>query len=1088
MSDTTLRQQPYSYFLTEAQDLLRSIEQDLLSLREERSPAKVHSLMRAAHTLKGAAASVGFDTIKTISHSLEDVFKALYKPEVDIDAELEALLFEGYECLRSPLMMALNTDRPPNHGSAECLARAEVVFKQLRTKLGKHFDPGAAIPTSAELGFDITRSLFETGVRERLEELAIAVSNGSPQQISETLQTQAEVFLGLSESLNLPGFGAIAQASLKALKVNPEQSVAIAQAALADLRQGQIAVLSGDRRQGGAVSEALKRLTHRTPVNAPQSRRTTLSHREPPASKARSMQSALQHSQRSWHRFLQFLNRPLWSAPDAGVVKSNPVTVRVDNNVQEDGQAQLDIDSIQSALEELGSLDLSPTSEAAGSSSATQGFELWDDEPPATILPPKELQPSPQQAGLEQAPLQASLKPQPMTQHVETPPLDHAPQLEKGSAQMPTVRVELEHLESLNYTTSELLIHQNQQMLQDEHLHLVVRELTQGLKQHQRTMAQLQEWADRQLTLPEPSMDSHRARLAQMEDGLNIKFDTLELDQHNEVHELLQSAVEELVPLELEVQAMEALARQANLARNKQGRLLGYLRDDLMLARMIPIGAVLNRLPRIVQQLTETYGKQVELQLSGTQVLVDKAVAERLFDPLLHLIRNAFDHGIESADLRHQHRKPAGGRIIIRVSQQGNRTLIDVQDDGGGLDLKRICQRGFELKKLSSNQVEQFSQAELLNLLFEPGFSTAKQVNELSGRGVGLDVVRSHVQFLQGNLTVASELNRGTTFSLHLPLTLMSARLLVCQSGQAIYGFLSDEIDRILAPTAEQFEMVGSTRVFRWQQGEEEYPVPVHQISQLMHYATMLPSAESTRNGLPEIGTLSTPLLLMRRQEEWVGLEVDHLIGEQELVIRPMGTTLTPPSYVYGCSVLGDGRLILVVDGVAIVQQLLLANDLLRKESSADLPLQQPHLRSADIPANLAPSSPVQTSQCVLVIDDSITVRQALTFTLQDAGYDVIQAQDGLDAIAQLQQHPDIQLITCDVEMPRLNGFEFLMRYSQESGLKQIPVIMLTSRSNEKHQQLAVQLGASAYMTKPFAEEQLLSLVKRLIKSKEAVS
>ncbi|MBW4538518.1 MAG: hybrid sensor histidine kinase/response regulator [Myxacorys chilensis ATA2-1-KO14] len=1092
MSDKTIRQQTYSYFLTEAQDLLHSIEQDLLSLRQERSPAKVHSLMRAAHTLKGAAASVGFNDIKTISHSLEDVFKALYNPEVEIDTELETLLFEGYECLRLPLMSVLSTDNPEVKSNTKVLAQSEAVFKQLRTKLGQHFDPGAAIPSSTELGFDITQSLFETGVQERLEQLAIALSS-PPQQIRETLQTQAEVFLGLSESLNLSGFGAIAKTALEALRVNPDQSAAIAQAALADFRQGQLAVLEGDRSRGGEVSEALKQLSHRS------------------VEKATSRVDRRTKVMQSWNRFLRLLHRPLWTASDSkalrltqgatsektavpsskGIREAKPVgasiqpQLLVELGTDKDAQTELDTDSIQLAFQELEhSLDtpsstFSLTPEISSDGLSTQGFEVWDDEPLETTQ--AELQPSQPSAQLIQSSQPPSQPPvqQPITQRLDTPS-ENVSHLEESS-QMAMVRVNLEQLESLNYTTSELLIHQNQQVLQDEHLQLVVSELMEGLRRHQQTMLQLREWADCLLVSPE-TLVNRRDRRSTAGDGLKIKFDALELDQHNEVHELLQSALEELVPLEMEAEAIELRVRQAAIARNQQGRLLNYLRDDLMLARMMPIGTVLNRLPRIVQQLTETYGKHVELRLSGTQVLVDKAVAEKLFDPLLHLIRNAFDHGIEAAEIRSQQGKPEIGCIAIRAYQQGNRTLIDVQDDGGGLDLHQICQRGFELRQLPSAQVEQFSPAELLNLLFEPGFSTAKQVTELSGRGVGLDVVRSHIQSLRGNITVASDLHRGTTFSLQLPLTLMSARLLVCQVGQAVYGFLSDEVERIVAPNAEQLEVVGSTRVFHWQQGEEECSAPVHRISQLVSYTTRLTVPESPQNSIQEIGTVSTPLLLVRRQGEWVGLEVERIIGEQELVIRPMGTALTPPPYIYGCSVLGDGRLILVIDGVTLVQQTLLARKELLGVSSKVLLTEKDELHAADLPPEIEPEVPVQTAGCVLVVDDSITVRQALTFTFQEAGYNVIQAQDGLDAIAQLQQNPNIQLITCDVEMPRLNGFEFLMRYTQQSKLKQVPVIMLTSRSNQKHQQLAVQLGASAYMTKPFSEDALLSLVSNLIR------
>jgi two-component system, chemotaxis family, sensor histidine kinase and response regulator PixL len=242
-----------------------------------------------------------------------------------------------------------------------------------------------------------------------------------------------------------------------------------------------------------------------------------------------------------------------------------------------------------------------------------------------------------------------------------------------------------------------------------------------------------------------------------------------------------------------------------------------------------------------LQQLVEAHSKQVDLQIRGAKVLVDKAIAEKLYDPLLHLVRNAFDHGIESAQVRRQQGKSEIGQIKINAYQQGNRTIIEVKDDGQGLNLQKICRRGFEMKLLPSAQPDQFTQDELLDLLFHPGFSTADAVTDLSGRGIGLDVVRNQLRSLDGNITVHSEPRQGTTFSLQLPLTLMTARLLVCQMGHAVYAFLSDEIEKILIPQASQIETMGGQSIFHWRQGEIEHPVPIYRLSDLVRYSTSLP-------------------------------------------------------------------------------------------------------------------------------------------------------------------------------------------------------------------------------------------------------
>ena len=1067
----TIREQTYSYFLIEAQDLLQGMEQDLLSLRTDRSPASVHSLMRAAHTLKGGAASVGFESMKTMAHTLEDVFKAFYKPEVEIDSELEALLFEGYECLRSPLTSVLAGLE--SHDD-EVLERATTIFAQLQKKLGKHFDPGATIPSSAELGFDITQSIFETGVCERLEQLATALAESDVVLIAQVLQTQAEVFVGLAESLGLPGFGLIAQTTLTALKANPDQVEAIAQAALADFQQGQIAVVGGDRARGGEPSAALKQWVKRAKPN-----QIKVSANQP-SIQERGLFGKSDFT-KSWSQLIAFLNRPLWqrpsfaqiAVPKANFIISKPSSQPVLSEIQE---ALEETFSIDSALEELASrLEPSETVQDFNSleGSEAKKFEQWDK--------PWE---SPELISLGD---HSEISEAPSDHYPQTP--DIAPTIAPSSPTQTTIatttiRVDLEHLDALNYSTSELLINQNRQALQDERLQLMIQDLLNGLRQHQQTMTELRDWSDQQLISPEKGQRSGEvSRLITESNELKTRFDSLELDRHSELQVLSNSALEELLRLDNRAEAIEQLAREASQSLKKQRLLIANVRDDLMAVRMVPVGTVLNRFTRVLQQLIETHGKTVHLEIKGTQVLVDKAVAEKLYDSLLHLVRNAFDHGIESSHDRHQTGKSAIGHIKIHAYQQGNRTLIDVSDDGCGLDLKKICQRGYELQRLSSDQVDHFSEAELLDLLFEPGFSTTDQVSDLSGRGIGLDVVRSQLQSIKGSVSISSTLNQGTTFSLQLPLTLMSARLVVCQVGQAVYGLLSDKVEKILAPQMGQVETIAGKRMLHWNQSGTEQPIPLYQLAQLVHYATAPATPKDTlHNGFSSVLTVdAAPILLIHRQSGLIGVEVDRILGEQELVIQPMGTAISPPNYVYGCSILGDGQLMLVIDGAALVQQ---GGNLPVHQNPLDLASELAALRTSDSPpvGSSQLAAPVQTT--VLVVDDSMTVRQMLTLTLQSAGYRVLYAQDGLEAIDQLLQHRDIRLVTCDVEMPRLNGFEFLMRYRQEPALVPVPVVMLTSRSNDKHQQLATQLGASAYLTKPYAEQMLLKMVAELIAKK----
>jgi two-component system, chemotaxis family, sensor histidine kinase and response regulator PixL len=1140
MLDSSIQEQGYSYFLTEAQDLLQAMEQDLLGLKEDRTPAKVHSLMRSAHTLKGAAASVGAEGMKTMAHSIEDVFKSLYNPDVIVDAELEGLLLQGYECLRMPITAAVAGSLS---NDADVLQRSDAVFKKLKAKLGKHFDPGAAIPSSAELGFDITLSIFESGVNSRLDELESILVTGDQAAIAEMLQTHADIFSGLAESLNLTGFGAIAKTTLKAMQTHPEQVLTIAQTALADFRQGQAAVFGGDRIQGGQPSAALKQLAQK---RLAATKKAAVRNVMPPVRTSsyttqKSFLSQFPRAQKlmqAWHRLMRLFNSPVKAAPALPAASQNVPSQAMPSQAI---PSQMTAAPVAQEPEFFDFNEVQPVNSNHFSNSNSNfiipaeddlvDFNdlLGDSLPDLSTLPPlpdfsvdagllEGLAPL-EELALEDlalaieipappAPLASKIASQPPVQSVQpvsnqSPAMQVSQQkIEQASpqvtAQKPvtlnvSIRVNLEHLESLSHSVGELLINQNRQALQDEQLQRQVQELVEGLNQHKQTLTRLRDWSDHMLITTGgtgwrngeiQNREKYGATAAALELRDAHDFDPLELDRHSELHVFLYAALEELVQLGGTTEAIDLAIRQSSQSLGKQGRLLNHVRDDLMEARMIQIGSVLNRFPRLLQQLIDAHHKQVDLKIRGAKVLVDKAIAEKLYDPLLHLVRNAFDHGIESAPVRQKQGKSPNGTITINAFQQGNRTIIEVKDDGQGLNLQKICRRGFDMKLIPSANPEQYGQDELLDLLFQPGFSTADVVTDLSGRGIGLDVVRNQLRSLDGNVIVYSEPQKGTTFALQLPLTLMTARLLVCQMGHAVYSFLSDEIERILIPQADQVEITAGQSLFHWQRGADEYPVPIYRLSDLVNYGTTLPeqiqheiSLRDTHHLLP---AADSSLLLLRWKNGFLGISVDQILGEQELVIRPISSLITPPNYIYGCSILADGQLTLVIDGAALVHHG-------GRAGFAPQPIRmttpvEPVLAEVAVPAVMEPPPEPKLAPIakrVLVIDDSVTVRQTLSLTLQKAGYQVLQAQDGLDAIAQLQQHDNVQLITCDLEMPRLNGFEFLMRYKKEFSAT-VPVTMLTSRSSEKHRQLALQLGASAYLTKPYTEHELLTTLTNL--------
>ncbi|MEM1426969.1 MAG: response regulator, partial [Cyanobacteria bacterium P01_H01_bin.130] len=494
----------------------------------------------------------------------------------------------------------------------------------------------------------------------------------------------------------------------------------------------------------------------------------------------------------------------------------------------------------------------------------------------------------------------------------------------------------------------------------------------------------------------------------------------------------------------------------------------------------------------------------------------------------LHLVRNAFDHGIESVAERRASGKAETGIIQLQALQQGNQVLIIVSDDGGGIDPERVRRKAQARQLRDSAALARMKAAELFELLFEPGFSTADQVSDLSGRGVGLDVVKSQMQALKGSVSVQSILGRGTAFILRVPLGLMTARLLVCHADRAVYGFLSDSISQILIPQPEQTHILGGQRVLRWQQGDDpEITLPVRKLSDLVRYGSMPPGRL-----LPDMPSLTpvlhnnlAPLMLLRGDEGLVAIEVDGVVGEQELVLRQLSEAIPSPSYIYGCTILGDGRMALVLDGAALLERSDVAPAAITPEHivqtalnprptanpgptalpaiaededdepsminipadiSADIPVPtQTPIAPTTLPAIAPPVQPATVKSAgnptLLVVEDSETERNILALTLEKAGFLVVQAGDGQTALEQLRSHPEVQLVISDLEMPRMGGLEFLSARRQEPAIAKVPVMMLTSCSGKQYQQIATSLGAAQYMTKPHLAQELIDNINALI-------
>lgn len=1002
MLDPAIREEAYGYFLSESQDLLRSIETDLLQLRDDPSKQRIHALMRATHTLKGASANVGLETISTIAHHMEDVFRVLFDPDAQVVVELEGLLFQLYECLRLALTTQWEQGREADR---DVLDTAIDAFAKIQTLLGDCFEREQRLPTSAELGFDLVQSIFETGVKERIEQLGALVTAGNAEAALEAVATQSEVFIGLGESLGLPGFQAIAQAALEAVARSGDQPLVVAQAVLDNWRSAQESVLGGDRSRGGEVSAALAALA-------------------------------------------------------GGAATTTDLLLDLHEEVAE---GWLDLTE--------GMMDL--TEEMAPEPPPAPSKPIAPPTPAVAAPPPEPVGPPSPPTVLSTATTVAPepIAPPPEPQRVESKPL----------APTPLIRVEIDRLQSLQHLVGELLINENRQSLQDEQLRSALERFRQGLRQHRRLLAEARDRLEKR-----PTDQRHLGNSANGRASANDLI----------LQQSIDAALDSAERLDSTAEVVERYAQQTATTLDKQRRLLGQVRDSLMDTRMQPASAVFDRFGPLVRQLCARYGKTVHLRVVGERVAIDKVAIEQLYDPLLHLVRNAFDHGIEPVEERRERGKPDEGTIELRAQQQGNHVLIWVADDGKGIDPQRLRQKAIDRGWLTPDRAQTITDSALLDLLFEPGFSTAEKITDLSGRGVGLDVVRSQMRSLKGSVTIQSSPGRGTAFILRVPLSLMTARLLVCQADRAAYALPSESVRQILIPQPEQTQMLGGQRILRWQASSEdpEITIPIRKLAEMMRYGSLAPGLLRSDMGAitPFLSNRLAPLLLMDAGDTPVAIEVDGVVGEQELVLRQLSEALPAPRYIYGCTILGDGRMVLAIDGNELLSQVeslpMGATSKLELPTVAPITALAPEAAAETAApiapiaptADASPAAPIHDTKTLLVVEDSDTERRLLTLTLERQGYQVAQAADGLEALNILRQRSDINLVISDIEMPRMTGLEFLNARRQHPSAAQVPVILLTSCSGTQYKQVALNLGAADYMLKPHVTPELVASIERL--------
>jgi len=530
------------------------------------------------------------------------------------------------------------------------------------------------------------------------------------------------------------------------------------------------------------------------------------------------------------------------------------------------------------------------------------------------------------------------------------------------------------------------------------------------------------------------------ARYQREQDQGDTTFDPLELDRFSTLQQLSRALNESAADLGGLQGVLDDLSRQYDSLLQQQSRVSSELQDGLMRARMVPFDGLVPRLRRVVRQAASDTGKQVHLVLEGTHGELDRNVLDRMVAPLEHMLRNSVAHGLEKPKARREAGKAEEGTIAIKLRREGSEIVLEVSDDGAGLDREAIRRRGEQRGLIEAGAV--LSDNELDQLIFAAGFSTSESVSQLAGRGVGMDVVRNEVRQLGGSVDIHSVRGQGVTFTLRLPQTLAVTQAVFVRIGETTFAVPVASVSGIGRIGRERY----GAGVGGYHYGGEEYAL--HDLGSLVGQAA------ANADGAAQI-----PLLLVRAGDLRAAVAIDQVLGNREIVVKPVGLQIASVPGIYGATITGDGRVVVILDVAPLVRR---------------------HLAQPVRPA----AEPVAETQrrvpLVMVVDDSLTMRKVTGRVLERHNFEVAVARDGVEALEQLEERvPDLMLL--DIEMPRMDGYELATAMRADARFKDVPIVMITSRSGDKHRQRAFEIGVQRYLGKPYQELDLMRNVYDLL-------
>jgi len=1074
-------------FLEEVEDYFDQLEAVALGLASpDLETAELDKAMRAAHSVKGGAAMMGFAPLSQIAHRLEDFFKILRVrgEAIALDAQIESLFLQGVDALRQT--SALNRQGKPVD-EQWMQAEMQPIFEQLRSHLGDLRPEDDDLLLAQEENVDVATLIFSSGVEDCLEQFETQLQQLTPQSIAAELAATAEQLTEFGRISELSPFVQLCETVLADLpQIRAEAIPDFAAAALAAWQRSHALVLIGRTHQLPQQIEVDDRW--RQPDQAADSG-PELSR---PGVQLDSVQIDLDHEAvqdvtDSW------ANNDATELPDldwldASNLEALPAFVGSFGNPEADHLVEpyADFTAIASDLE--ATVSAPETSMETGLATEEEILAVIEaaDSSSTPAAPPAAL-PTAVDAAHAVKLLVEGLGLAPGAEATPAPTTSTTLVGDSTSKQSKTIRVSAEQLQQLNTLFGKLIVERNSVNLRLAQLHGLLALMGDRMEQLEQSNQQLRHWYDRASmeglvapAFPQSMAPGRQHRplaaplarpfSAEPHSALQQQFDALELDHYTDLHVISQEQMERIVQLQEVASDITLSLREASTATADLNYTTRALQSGITKMQMRPFNTLVRRFPRMMRDLSLQHHKPVNLVIEGETTLIDQVAVEALTDPLTHLLRNAFDHGIESTEERLAAGKSAAGTITLRATHQGNQTLITLQDDGRGIDLERIRSR-LRGMGMTAAEVQQLRDRELLAMIFEPGFSTAEQVTELSGRGVGMDVVRTNLQQVRGDIRVDTRLGQGTTFTLQVPLAVSVLRVMLVESARLVFAI---PIDSLKAMVSLPGDADAQAQSLTWE----------GQTVDLLHPEDWLqfnsPGRPLEMDGTPTINQPSA--LIFHHGGRLQALGIDRFWGEQEIALSPLKSPVPLPAYYSGTTILGDGRVIPLLAPFQLLewiqdQQEAQVSSQPTKPQTTATPIGQSAVAHAPI---TAPAAAVQLPT-LLIVDDSINVRRYLALTLEKAGYQVEQAKDGQEAVDKLLAGLQVEGIICDIEMPRLDGYGVLSELRSRPEFQQVPIAMLTSRMNDKHRKLAMNLGASAYFSKPYNEQVLIKTLQGMI-------